>query len=115
MIWYKTKFQENHGLSKIPEYYIWCCMIGRCRDKTNTSYPWYGGKGITVCKKWLNSFVAFIRDMKPRPSPKHSIDRKNTQSNYNSRNCRWATKLEQSINRQHGWRKRQRNNFGQFT
>jgi hypothetical protein len=78
---------------------IWNGMINRCYSERNISYSNYGGRGIKVCGLWKNSFEEFYKDMGPRPSPKHSLDRINTYGNYEPGNCRWATSLEQGENR----------------
>jgi len=73
-------------------------MVRRCTDPRNDSYHLYGGRGISICERWLKSVDAFILDMGPRPSPKHSIDRVNNDGNYEPNNCRWATPIEQQAN-----------------
>lgn len=78
-----------------PEIYqIWHGMIYRCRDSRNRNY---GGRGITVCNRWKNSFSDFVKDMGPRPKG-FSIDRINTNGNYEPSNCRWATQTTQANN-----------------
>jgi hypothetical protein len=74
-------------------------MINRCTNVNNEAYNDYGGRGITVCDRWLNSFEAFYEDMGPRPSPNHSIDREENDLGYYKDNCRWATRVEQNNNR----------------
>ena len=86
------------GASNTPEYETWWHMILRCHDEKQTGYRRYGGRGISVCDSWRNSFDAFFADMGPRPSDKHSIDRIDNDGNYEPSNCRWATKKEQSRN-----------------
>lgn len=83
---------------RTPEYAVWSGMIGRCRNEKHISYPRYGGRGIDVCEEWLR-FENFIRDMGPRPSDKHSIDRRDNSLGYSKENCFWATPLEQSRNK----------------
>lgn len=73
-------------------------MLRRCSDMTHMSYGNYGGRGIKVCGRWLNSFENFYEDMGTRPSPKHSLDRINFNGNYEPSNCRWSTTKEQRWN-----------------
>ncbi len=88
-----------HGLSKIPEYFVWKTMKQRCSNKNSQEYFRYGAKGVAVCERWANSFENFIKDMGRRPSDNHSIDRINPFGNYEPSNCRWATAYEQTHNR----------------
>lgn len=82
-----------------PEYRSWQMMKNRCHNPNARDYAYYGGRGITVCKKWRDSFACFLEDMGRRPSPTHTLDRKNPAKNYTPGNCRWATREEQSRNR----------------
>jgi hypothetical protein len=77
----------------------WQAMIQRCINPKNKRYRHYGGRGIKVCDRWLNSYAVFAADVGPRPSPTHSIDRINNDGNYEPGNVRWATPSEQSKNR----------------
>jgi hypothetical protein len=97
------KRSSTHGLMKVngkrrSEYRSWDGMKSRCYVKTSYKYPNWGGRGIGVCKRWRNSFANFFKDMGPKPSPEHSLDRINNDGNYEPGNCRWATKREQALN-----------------
>lgn len=93
----------KHGFSRVgkraPEYGVWCAIIGRCCNSNLPSWDSYGGRGIRVCERWRNDFVAFYEDMGPRPSPKHEIERKDNDGNYDPGNCIWATDLTQASNK----------------
>ena len=82
-----------------PEYTAWCNIKIRCYNPEAENYEYYGGRGIRVCDRWLNSFENFLSDMGERPSRKHTIDRKENNGNYEPSNCRWITMLEQCANR----------------
>ena len=89
---------RTHGLSHLPEHSVWCGMVKRCVNPNAKGYKLYGGRGLTVCERWKESFNAFYTDMGPRPSPKHSIDRVDNDGNYEPSNCRWATRSQQQRN-----------------
>jgi hypothetical protein len=89
----------THSLSKTREYSSWIAMKQRCRDKNQKHYHDYGGRGIVVCDRWIDSFKTFLLDMGPIPSDKHSLDRIKTDGNYEPGNCRWSTTGEQNLNR----------------
>lgn len=89
--------REYH--KKRPEYNSWKGMMRRCYNPACPEYPNYGGRGISVYEKWRNSFDAFVADVPPRPSAKHSIERIRNHGNYEPGNVRWATAEEQSRNK----------------
>lgn len=89
---------RTHGFSSVPEYQIWKAMKARCLNPNHKNYAEYGGRGIAVCERWLNSFESFYADMGERPSKRHSIDRVDTNEGYSPGNCRWATQVEQTRN-----------------
>jgi hypothetical protein len=81
-----------------PGYDTWRNMKSRCGNPRNARYADYGGRGITVCDRWKNSFENFIADMGLPPSPAHSIERGDNSRGYEPGNCRWATDVEQTNN-----------------
>lgn len=105
-----TRRHTVHGNSKkgrlTPEYVAWTGMKARCRNPKASHYDYYGGRGVTVCDRWLrgeggrSGFQCFLDDMGPKPSPTHSLDRIDPESKqYGPGLCRWATVKDQRANR----------------
>ncbi len=95
-----SRKNTTHGDSGSPEHIVWNGMKERCANPNQNNYPDYGGRGITVCDRWLgpNGFANFLADMGRRPTPKHSIDRRDNAGSYAPENCYWATWKEQRRN-----------------
>lgn len=87
------------GVWRTREYRTWEAMKARCYNKRQWNYASYGGRGIRVCARWVNDFAAFLADMGQRPTPKHSIERKDVNGHYEPGNCYWATDTEQRRNK----------------
>ena len=91
--------RAKHGGYKDPEYNIWSRMLYRCHNENSSDWPRYGGRGITVCGAWRESYGNFIHDVGRRPSPLHTLDRINNELGYFPENVRWASKSQQARNR----------------
>lgn len=94
--------KRKHGKSKnCREYYSWVNMKTRCFNPNSEDWKDYGGRGITVCKRWLgkNGFSNFYADMGEKPRGRYSLDRINTNGNYSPANCRWGTDEIQARNK----------------
>lgn len=90
---------RTHGMTGTPEYQAWRAAIDRCERKANKAYDRYGGRGIAVCSEWRESFEAFYRDMGPRPSRRHTLERVDNSEGYGPGNCEWREWEPQNRNR----------------
>jgi hypothetical protein len=88
----------RHGESTSAESRVWRSMRDRCRNPRRPEYPRYGGRGIRVCERW-DDFALFLADLGKRPSPKHELDRIDTNGHYEPSNCRWVTHRQNHRNR----------------
>lgn len=89
---------RTHGASGTPTHTTWKNMLNRCRNPKSDDYTNYGGRGITVCKEWENSFARFLADMGEKPADA-TIERVNNDLGYSKDNCVWATRAQQTVNR----------------
>jgi len=87
----------THHMTGTKTHDVWVNMIQRCRNKNSKNFHRYGGRGISVCDRWL-SFENFLSDMGEKPDGL-SIERINNDGNYEPSNCRWATQYDQTQNR----------------
>ena len=100
---FRKKFMKDkmtsHGASEDNRYQTWKNMISRCTHKDNERYIDYGGRGISVCERWLRSPNNFYDDMGVKPSSYHTLERVNNNDGYCKENCVWETREKQSRNR----------------
>lgn len=93
-----SKPSSKHNMSKSPTYSIWVQMIRRCHYEDHPSYKNYGARGISVCKRWRDSFSSFLEDMGERPK-NLSLERIDNDRGYCKENCKWATWKDQCKNK----------------
>lgn len=104
---YPKNRKSKHGMARkgetVPEYWVWAHMIQRCENPNDAEYKNYGARGIAVCAEW-HDFQVFFADMGSRPTPKHTLDRRDNERGYFKDNCRWITQAEQNRNhRRNRW------------
>lgn len=92
-------YRKPRKHTKHPLHGTWRQMIYRCERPKNCRFHVYGGRGIKVCQRWRNSFMDFVTDMGPKPTPKHTLDRKDNKGDYCPENCQWATSKQQANNK----------------
>jgi hypothetical protein len=99
---FSGKIALRHGHSanglRSPEYRTWQGILRRCTNPNEINYHRYGGRGIAICKRWENSFEAFLADVGKKPSSKHSIGRIDNDGDYKPGNVRWETAAQQNAN-----------------
>src|SRR5690242_5139567 len=88
----KRAAKLTHAGSVTPEYSVWKAIRARCHNPSHGSFERYGGRGISVCEEWRDSFAAFRDHIGPRPSAAHQIDRIDNSRGYEPGNVRWVTR-----------------------
>ena len=91
------QFLKKHGDYGSAEYRCWSHMKARCGNPKHRQFKHYGGRGISVCDRWMD-YDNFLSDMGRRPTPEHSLDRRENDKGYTPENCRWSTRVEQNRN-----------------
>lgn len=91
--------KKSHGMSHHPAYAVWASMKARCLRPSHAAWENYGGRGITVCQRWLDGFENFWADMGPTYQRGLEIDRRDNNGGYSPENCRWVDSQTQNENR----------------
>ena len=82
-----------------PEYTAWLNARARCHNPKSNRFPRYGARGIEMCPRWRNSFLAFLEDVGRKPTPEHTLERRDNNRGYEPGNCYWTTRKKQARNR----------------
>jgi hypothetical protein len=100
----ETVLRRNHkhghatSRNRDPLYSVWLAMKDRCLNPNNVAYANYGGRGIGISDEWVSDFEAYVRDLGPKPSPSHTVERRDNNLGYSKENCYWATRKQQMAN-----------------
>lgn len=94
-----SESRKTHGMTDHPAYGVWHSMVQRCTEPTHQAWKNYGGRGITVCERWLHSFENFWADMGPTYERGLDLDRRDNEAGYSPENCRWVTRKVNNRNK----------------
>jgi len=94
-----SRYNRSHGMTGTPVFNVWVNTKQRCTNPKCLAWKNYGGRGISMCKRWRDSFQAFYSDMGDVPFDRACIDRIDNNGNYEPGNCRWTTAKRNARNR----------------